>query len=325
MHGGGLTLAERISGASENPDLFLVSSMCDLNVFIGALPQSLRAKPFVYYFHENQLTYPRSERDTDIRFKRDLHYGFIQIASAHAADEVWFNTALHRDQFLEAAENYLRKMPDHRLGGVIASIRKKSSAVHLGLDLEGLRRMAGAQLRKNTLPLLLWNHRWEYDKEPDVFFESLFGLSAAGYDFELAVLGESFGEHPPIFAEARHRLAKHIVHWGFCESRTEYAGWLKRAHLLPVTAVHDFFGISVVEAAACGVRPLLPRGLVYEEHFADDALFYERGKFYEAITALLSSDGWREPYGQADLDRYDWKAMAPVYDLGFARLAGQSG
>lgn len=324
MHGGGLTLAERISAASENPDLFLVSSMCDLNVFIGALPRSLRSKPFVYYFHENQLTYPRSERDTDIRFQRDLHYGFIQIASAYAADEVWFNTALHRDQFLEAAEKYLRRMPDHRLSAAVAAIREKSKTVHLGLELSALRNNVNSPGRASSIPLLLWNHRWEYDKQPDVFFETLLRLADEGCAFKLAVLGESFGEHPPIFEQARMRLAQHIVHWGYCQSRTEYASWLNRAHLLPVTAVHDFFGISVVEAAACGVRPLLPRGLVYEEHFTDDGLFYERGKLYEAITVLLSGSGWREPYAQPELDRYDWKVMAPVYDLGFARLAGQS-
>ena len=115
--------------------------------------------------------------------------------------------------------------------------------------------------RSDQPPLILWNHRWEYDKNPEEFFRALFALQEQGIEFELAVLGESYKKHPPIFSEAKTRLAEQIVHWGYAESFAEYAKWLWRADILPVTSIHDFFGISVVEAIYCGCTPLLPKRL----------------------------------------------------------------
>ena len=58
-------------------------------------------------------------------------------------------------------------------------------------------------LVKNHLPHIVWNHRWEYDKQPEVFFDALLRLKNAGYSFKLHVLGQSFRKVPACFAQAK--------------------------------------------------------------------------------------------------------------------------
>ena len=48
-----------------------------------------------------------------------------------------------------------------------------------------------------------------------------------------------------IFSVAKDRLAEHIVHWGFQESREEYLNILKHADIVVSTAKHEFFGVAM--------------------------------------------------------------------------------
>jgi len=41
-------------------------------------------------------------------------------------------------------------------------------------------------------PVLVWNHRWEHDKNPGFFFKALYGLAEQGVDFGLIVLGTAY-------------------------------------------------------------------------------------------------------------------------------------
>lgn len=36
-----------------------------------------------------------------------------------------------------------------------------------------------------------------------------------------------------------------------------------------MTSKHEFFGISLMESMYCGVVPVVPRALVYKEHFSN--------------------------------------------------------
>ena len=51
----------------------------------------------------------------------------------------------------------------------------------------------------------------------------LLSLAEDGEDFRLILLGESFPESPPIFAEAESRLRAlgRVGHWGFADSRAK--------------------------------------------------------------------------------------------------------
>ena len=78
------------------------------------------------------------------------------------------------------------------------------------------------------------------------------------------------------------------------------------------TADHEFFGIAMVEAAAAGAYPLVPRRLAYPEVFASDtaadgdAFFYEgrpgtlAARLAELAGRLADGDLWR---GDSDRGR----------------------
>lgn len=323
MHGGAISHADQLIQHYQHqklPDLLLVTSMTDLTVLKALLPAHWSAIPTIYYFHENQLVYPWSETDPDVEAKRDRHYGFIQIASALAADQVWFNSSWHRNVFIDAVENFLAELPDYKLPEAAARIHQKSQIMPLGLELTSFIRPEGRR-PKTSPPVILWNHRWEYDKNPETFFETLFNIADQGMAFQLAVTGEAYGRQPPIFNVARERLADRIVHFGYCSSREAYAKVLCHADILPVTARQDFFGISVVEALAAGLTPLLPDDLVYQEHLSDQSVFYKRHEFEARLSSLLS--GW--PPGCANSNssevlRYDWSNQSSIYDAAFTAV-----
>ena len=170
-------------------------------------------------------------------------------------------------------------------------------------------------------PILLWNHRWEYDKNPETFFNALFKLKSENIDFKLIVLGEEYKKMPSIFKEAKERLADQILHFGYAESFGVYAKWLWKANILPVTSNQDFFGGSVVEAIYCDCLPLLPNRLAYPEHLSIDfhnALFFDSEEsFYQKLKEIIINKTYLK-YKKGEINSkvldYDWQKIIGRYD-----------
>lgn len=320
MHGGAVELAEQFRAQKLAPDLLLASDMLDLTSFLALTRSQTAALPTAVYFHENQLTYPWSPRDADPGQQRDVHYSFINYTSALSADAVLFNSDYHRLAFLEALPAFLNRFPDYKGLETVPAIAAKSRTLPLGLDLQRLDRAKPQQIdTSNRKPLILWNHRWEYDKCPKGFFQALFQLEKEGVDFEVAVLGEAYRNSPAIFTEAQQRLDKNMVHCGFVEDFDRYAAWLWRADILPVTAIHDFFGASVVQAIYCNTTPLLPNRLAYPEHISQEAhaaCLYHDTELRDRLRTLLQERTWSQPQPElrTTVARYDWRQLAPQYD-----------
>ena len=115
-----------------------------------------------------------------------------------------------------------------------------------------------------------WVARWEFDKNPDAFFDALDAVLEDGAEFLLALLGENFQTVPKAFIRARGRYGRRILQYGYVESRAEYIKWLQRGSIVISTAAQENFGISVVEAIRCGCMPLLPARLSYPEIIPND-------------------------------------------------------
>jgi glycosyltransferase involved in cell wall biosynthesis len=331
MYGGALTLARtaldyRAPGAelgiAAGPDVFYASDMLDLPVFLAAVDPVLGRVPTVLYFHENQLTYP-----LPVGVERDLGYGFKNIASAAMADAVVFNSEFHRKEFLRAAADLLAQMPDEELGWVIEDIQERSTVIPVGCDLrrfdahqaQGLAdRESGRWGDPQDGPLLLWNQRWEYDKAPGDLFAALYALQEAGVAFRLALAGPNQGTPTAEFLRTKEELADHIVQWGKVDSPSDYASLLWAADVVVSTAIHEFFGVAVVEAVYCGCRPVLPRRLSYPELIPGEAhaeVLYEPGELVAALArALAKPRAWSGDWQRTWVARFDWGTLRDRHD-----------
>ncbi len=315
MHGGAVTLAQSFLELKNKPDCIIASDMLDVATFKALTNTTI---PIFLYFHENQLTYPWSPTDADVQKQRDNHYSFLNFTSALVADKVFFNSTYHRTSFLEALPAFLKQFPDYQPLESIGTIAAKSEVLYLGMDLQCFD--VHRQQQQNEVPILLWNHRWEYDKNPNDFFETLFRLADEGLAFQLVVLGESYRKMPPIFKEAKTRLQKQILHFGYAEDFASYAQWLWRADIAVTTSYQDFFGGSVVEAIYCECMPLLPNRLAYPEHIPNalqTAVCYEdKDALYLTLKRYLTQGFESDICEQLakHVARYDWKEMIGTYD-----------
>src|SRR5690606_34387304 len=94
-------------------------------------------------------------------------------------------------------------------------------------------------------PVILWNHRREYDKNPAEFFGVLRRLRARGSQFRLVLLGGGGGSRADRpdgqnFAHLVGDLADWVLHDGFAADRQQYWELLAGCSFQLVTAQHEF-------------------------------------------------------------------------------------
>ena len=276
MRGSAFWFAETYRDELEaSPDVLIASSYLPLAELKGLVP-SLATVPSILYFHENQLAFPVRREHVG---GPDHHFGFTQLVSASAASRAVFNSEFNRTSFFDAADSLLRRMPDCVPAGWLDKIREASLVIPLPLELP--HREPAAAERSAFGPLILWNHRWEHDKNPEVFVDALSTLATDGVPFRVAFAGQRFRRAPECFERARQALGDRVVQFGEAP-RDEYELLLDRADIVVSTANHEFFGVAIVEAVHAGAMPLVPDRLAYREtvpdiyRYSDDAELTER-------------------------------------------------
>ena len=298
--------------------------MIHVNVLLSLIRHQIPDVPVALYMHENQLTYPWSDNDPDTELKRDNHYGFINYASALAADRVIFNSQYHQDSFLAALPDFLRQFPDFKNLNSINTIEQNSEVLPIGVDLEFFDNYPETR-NKNSVPVLLWNHRWEYDKNPKGFYELVKNLDDKNIDFELIICGGRGDNYPRIFDTIKDQYGQRLHHFGYAKGREEYAKLLKMADVLPVTSNQDFFGISIVEAMYCGVCPILPDRLTYPWLIGSTpgSFLYTTQK--ELLELTVSCIGEPLQFPSEEIKRrFNWLDIIADYDEFFENLVAGS-
>ena len=254
IRGNPLSWLERLEDVEA--DAVIATSMVDLATLRGLHPR-LAALPTLYYVHENQFVYPVGPDQF-----RSVEPQMVQIYAALAADRLAFNSAFNRDSFLDGMEALLGRMPDHAPNGLSTRVRARSEILPVPVTPHT------ASHRERDPGLILWNHRWEYDKAPEVFTEALLRLRETGLDFRLALLGARPAQTPEALQRLRDAFAERIVADGNLP-RGEYEDLLGRAAIVVSTALHEFQGLAVLEATAAGATPLVPDALAYREQYPD--------------------------------------------------------
>lgn len=337
MQGGAVTLAEKARETCADgwtPDLIVATDMVHLPVFLALTRDRFARTPTLLYFHENQLTYPQPPPPPgQPPARRDETYATINALSALVADRVVFNSRFHHDDFFEALPDLLRRFPDYTHVGHLPPLRAKSSVLHLGLDLAALDAVQPPPATPGP-PTILWNHRWEFDKDPEAFFRVINRLDDTGLRFRLVLAGQTFAESPPSFEVGFRRYAERVVHYGYAESFADYAALLHRADVVVSTSRHEFFGMSMMEAIHCGCHPLLPNRLTYPELIPPSlhrpllhapCLYETEDDLFDVLRAILRGD--EAPLPREVLRtipaRFAWPEQGPRFDALFEDVAAR--
>lgn len=236
---------------SEPPAHLLATSMVDLATLKGIMP-ALAGVPTSLYFHENQFAYPVSGGQHN-----SVDPLMVQLYSALASDELLFNSQYNRDSFVQGIDALLAKMPDHVPSGIGERLLAKSHILPVPVA------SIAPQAKR---PLIVWPHRWEYDKAPERFEAILTLLASEDVPFELALLGARGKKVAAALANIRRKFAGHIVADGRV-SRAEYEILLGQAKVVISTAIHEFQGLAMLEAVSAGAVPVVPDALCYPEQY----------------------------------------------------------
>lgn len=317
MLGAALYMADTIERI-EQYDGVIVTDLFNLTDFKALVGP--KCPPVMVYFHENQLTYPQVVGDKSV-----FLLGMINITTALAADRVVFNSSMQKQAFLEAVPKFLNRGRDFTPKGVADKIRKKAGMLYPGITLN-FDKDADTEKQKNP-PLIIWNHRWGFDKNHELFFDVLEKLQEQGVDFQIALMGENFGKIPEEFFKARDIFKNKIVVFGYVESRTEYIQWLKRGAIVISTADQENFGMSVIEAMIMGCIPLLPNRLSYPEilpeKFHTQFLYKNKYDLAEKLGQIISNvKAYEDIQNQLALEMtsFLWENVVGSYDLALKQL-----
>jgi len=232
MRGAAITFARKI-GSLEGYDGLVLTDLMSLADFKALTPPPF--PPSLVYFHENQLTYPLAPGE-----RMDYQFGFTGLTTALTADRLLFNSYFHRDAFFEQLPSFLNMMPEYVPGWAIDAIREKSAVRYPGCHFPMTLALPD---HRDKIPVVIWNHRWEFDKNPDAFFNALERLVAQDVDFRLAILGENFQAVPKAFIRAREQFSGRILRYGYEAKREDYQRWLRRGRVVVSTADQENFGI----------------------------------------------------------------------------------
>lgn len=373
-----------ICSKSKSPCVVIATSMTNLSVIRCQFSKrnSLQQIKFVYYMHESQLLYPKKPAlgfDDQGPYRRDLGqaklFTHIQFESMMAADAICWNSYYHYNTFIDRFRiEYLRsfRLDRETEEKIISQIKDRSKVIYVGVDLLNrfgdhlsIREKHLKSLNERDKPIILWNMRWEYDKNPIQFIKILQSIKfESKIPFSLIVCGghafKSKEQEQKWFIDQLEPFKNEIIHLGYANPDL-YINLLTQADIVVSTAIHEFFGIAIVEAIHCHTYCILPNDLSYPELFSksfQEKCLYDTYESDLTTTSMNSSNSsntnssnnkrkkknsmhkksslhdilhesllnWKSlPYDeiqiQSDIEKYDWIQLATEYDKHFQQIS----
>ena len=303
---------EKIKGLSlyeRRFDAVLCSSYVDvavLRALLAGVKGWNHATRICTYFHENQFLYPDRQENSE-----SFQFAAINFHSALASDRIAFNSSYNAETFFTGCRKYLQSATEMGLSATAIELKNKSCILYPGIDFAPIDRQK--RILDPGPQVIVWNHRWEHDKNPDRFFQVLTDISSSGIDFRLILVGKNFPNSPQCFTDAKNALGKQIIHYGYAPSYAEYIALLCRGDVVVSTAFHEFFGIAVIEAVRAGCLPILPDRLAYSELFAKEYLYRECKLNEKLEQAILQRSQLSPESAHKITQRFSWQNLAPHY------------
>lgn len=292
--------------------MLFTSSVLNLAELLGVRPDLQRCKKIVY-FHENQLVYPVQEIK-----ERDCQYGLNQVMTCLAADELLFNSTFNMTSFLNNITSFLNIQSDFKPRNLKEKIQAKSEVLYFPIQFQYLPQRQLIQEENGRKVLhLVWPHRWEHDKNPQLLTNVLQELNKRQADFKVSILGQHSQSVPDCFNGLKAELGTKLANFGFL-SKDEYFKTLLSADVVISTAGHEFFGVSMLEATFCGCVPVAPNKLVYPEIYPTDNLYNTSNQLIKILYNWCRNrhhfEAERERFFQRfDFEKYSARLLIPKF------------
>ncbi len=301
-------------------DLLIATSMVDLASLRSLVP-ALCSIPTIVYFHENQFAYPENNLTQSTFNVEPL---LVPIYSALSADSVLFNSEFNRMTFLEGVRSLSQKFPEPIPKDALEQL-DRSTVVPVPVTTSN---QTGKSIHGKDPGLLevIWNHRWEYDKGPDLLLAVVEETLKRTQSIRFHIVGQQFRQQPKEF----QAIVQLLEQWsrtsgieggatGFL-AEPDYRALLQSGDVVLSTAAHDFQGLSVQEGCIAGCSPLAPDALVYPEYLGPEFL-YEVAEApadtAETIASMLELRLALKQQGAElplpDLSRYEGSAVRESY------------
>jgi glycosyltransferase involved in cell wall biosynthesis len=320
MRRGAQELSARATELEGEFDYLVATDMLDLPAFLALTRRRFASLPVMLYMHENQFTYPRI-RGT----KLNSWFGQINYLSACVADDVVFNSEYHRGAFLAALETLASQPNNWLMPESLRAIEAKSRVLAVGVDLRSLDEHQPGRRVPSARKVVLWNHRWEFDKAPETFARVMLRLADERVPFDLAIAGEPGDNPSPALASLRDELPERVTHFGFLPSRAEYARLLWESDIVVSTSRHEFFGVSTVEALYCGCFPVVPASQNYPSlvpfELHASCLWRDERECQELVRSALLGGTRGHQRLREHAGTYDWKRVAAAWNGALRELA----
>ncbi len=316
IRGNSLSFAHSLRSLDIDFDLVIATSMVDLSTLVGMVPE-LAGVPTLVYFHENQFEFPNSPKAYP-----SLEPQLVNLYSAIAASHICFNSEYNFHSFCVGVERLLSRFPDEVPPGIVESISAKSSVLPVPLAADVFEFQISDTAKKPGS--IVWNHRWEYDKGTDRLLAAV-KLLPSDKAFTFHIIGQRFKVCPTEMDELQSVLSSRgwLGSWGPVESRNDYLDVLGSSQFVMSTAIHDFQGLSVLEAMALGCLPIVPDRLAYQEYvqgpFRYPSSLSDPAEEARACATMLStlteSAGVQQQNdaSHSDLCSFSWPELGPRY------------
>lgn len=322
-------------------DVLFTSEAMNLASLYRLVPAAARP-PSVVYFHDNQLHTPRTPRRQAIPRQadelpeqysgragatnalatppmplpsRDVDFELVNLNTATAATEIWFNSAYHMKSFLAGAAKLVERHPELSSQNPMSGVTAKAVLMPPPLDMNLIPHVKSAMARLPTRdPRAIFVET--RDAQVRTLNAALAELASRGEKFRLITVGpvEDLSE------TWSRRTVSETDDFGHVQALWEAGVVLS---IRPGAACD----LQVIRGLQAGCRPVLPDRGVYTEliptHFRDQCLYANNvdalaDALHEAINPAMA---WSPPDFRQNLKPFEAIAATRVLDERLSQLA----